>query len=229
VVLVSSSSSHLKARIVHAAKLEAAPTRATARRDTWLIVAAAVLFAAALFFWLGGVHIGDARTGIPERPLTFVCGTVIGWSAIAAVAMWMAFSRGKSMLGRRASVLLVVAIMTPAILFGWMLLWNAQYPQTMAVYVGRPGFKCLSFTLAMTGWPLVALSYVRRERNPVAPTASGAARGVAMGALAGIVVDLWCPIAGPAHVLVGHISPILLLMVLGAVVGKLLTGVRLRR
>ena len=224
-----SSSSSLKARILNAAHQEAPPTRAAARRSTLLIVAVAVLFAIALFLWLGGVHIGDARSGIPERPLVFVCGTVIGWSIIAAVAMWHAFTRGGTMLGRRPAWLLAVAVLTPGVLFAWMLLWNAQFPETMVVYVGRVGFKCLKFTLAMTAWPLVALAYVRRERNPVAPAAAGAARGVAMGALAGVLVDLWCPIAGPAHVLVGHISPILILMVFGACVGKLMTGVRPRR
>ena len=216
----------LKARIVNAAKREAPPTRASARRTVVLVTVAAILFAAAMFFWLGGVHIGDPKSGIPERPLTFVCGTVIGWSAIAAVAMWAAFSRGGSMLGRRARWLVAVSIATPVVLFLWMLLWNAQFPQTMTEYIGRPGFRCLSFTLAMTAWPLVALSYVRRERNPSAPAAAGAARGVAMGALAGVVVDLWCPIAGPGHVLLGHITPIIILMGLGAAAGRLLTGVR---
>jgi hypothetical protein len=121
---------------------------------------------------------------------------------------------------------MAVAVLTPAVLFCWMLLWNTQFPETMTEYVARPGFRCLSFTLAMTAWPLVALSYVRRERNPSAPGAAGAARGVAMGALAGVVVDLWCPIAGPGHVLLGHITPILILMGLGAAAGRLLTGVR---
>ncbi len=219
----------LKSRIAAAAKKEASPTRASARRSVLLVSIAAVLFAAAMFFWLGGVHTGDPNnpTGpIPDRPLSFICGTVIGWSAVAAVAMWAAFSRGNSMLGRRWQWLIAVAIVTPVVLFGWMFLWNTQFPETMAEYAGRRGFRCLSFTLAMTAWPLVAISYVRRERNPSAPAAAGAARGVAMGAVAGAVVDLWCPIAGPAHVLVGHITPIIILMGLGAVTGRLLTGVR---
>ncbi len=218
----------LKSRIMNAAKREAAPTRQAARRVVILVTIAAVLFAAALFFWLGGVHIGDpsGRIPIPDRPLTFVCATVIGWSAVAAVAMWLAFTRGASMLGRRLSWLLAIAILTPVVLFGWMLLWNMQFPETMREIPGRVGFKCLSFTLAMTAWPLIALSYVRRERNPAYPGATGAARGVAMGAIAGVLVDLWCPIAGPAHVLVGHITPIIILMGLGAAAGRVLTGVR---
>jgi hypothetical protein len=218
----------LKARIAAAAKREASPTRKSARTAILLVVVAALLFATSLFFWLGGVRIGDPASGIPERPLTFVCATVVGWSAIALVATWLAFSRGSSMLGRRLPWLLGIAILTPALLFGWMLLWNAQFPETMAEYVNRPGLRCLAFTLAMAAWPLVALSYVRREKNPTYPAAAGAARGVAMGALAGIVVDLWCPIAGPAHVLVGHITPILVLMGLGAAAGRVITGIRSR-
>ena len=221
-------SPELRDRVLAAAKKEAAPTRSAARTAVAFVVVAAVLLAAGIFFWLGGVRLGDPSRGIADRPLAFVCGTVIGWSLIAALATWLAFTRGKSMLGRQRAWLLGVAVLTPMVLFAWMLVWNTQYPETMATYQGSPGFKCLAFTLAMTAWPLVALLYVRREKNPLFPGVAGAARGVAMGALAGVLVDLWCPIAGPAHVLLGHITPMLLLMGLGALAGRVLTGVRSR-
>ena len=210
----------VRARILEAVRKEPAPTRSDATLHTAIVLVLAVANAAALFAWLGGVHVGP-------RPIAFVCGTTIGWSIVAAIASWIAFARGRSMLGRPEKRLAAVAVVTPVALFVWMLLWNAGYPETLAVWHGRIGLRCLSFTLAMAAWPLVALAYVRRERDPVHAGTAGAARGVSAGAIAGIVVDLWCPIANPAHVLLGHIFPMLALMAIGSLAGRLLSGVRL--
>jgi hypothetical protein len=185
------------------------------------VVAGAVSFAALLFFLLGGAHLAP-------RPLPFVAGTVLGWATIALAATWIAFWRGHSMLGRHRAWLAAVVVATPAVLFGWMLLWNVRYPETMADWPGRVGFRCLGFTLAMAAWPLLALAWVRRERDPLHPGLSGAARGVAVGALGGVVVDVWCPIANPWHVLLGHVAPMLVLLAIGLVVGRAVSGVRAR-
>jgi hypothetical protein len=122
--------------------------------------------------------------------------------------------------------LLAVAVATPAVLLAWMLLWNATYPETLLASPGRIGLRCLLFTLAMAAWPLVALAYLRRERDPLHPGTAGAARGVSAGALAGIVIDLWCPCTNPTHIALGHILPMLLLMAIGAISGRLIAGVR---
>ena len=213
------SSPDLKARILAAAKAENSPTRSTALAQVRVVVVVAVAMALALFFNLGGIR-------LEPRPIAFVCGTAIGWSIVAAIAARLAFGRGGTMLGRPRVRLLAVTVVTPFLLFGWMFLWNLSFPETMVAWPGRVGFRCLAFTLAMAAWPLVALSYLRRERDPNNASAAGAARGVAAGALAGILVDLWCPIANPAHVLIGHIAPMIILMAIGALAGRVLVGVR---
>ena len=215
------SSPDLKARILAAAKAEKSPTRASMVAQVRLVIVVAVVMALAMFFHLGGIR-------LEPRPIAFVCGTAIGWSIVAAVAARLAFGRGGSMLGRPRVRLVAVTVVTPLLLFGWMYIWNLSFPETMTVWPGRVGFRCLAFTLAMAAWPLVALSYLRRERDPNNASAAGAARGVAAGALAGILVDLWCPIANPAHILVGHIAPMLILMGIGAIAGRILVGVRAR-
>jgi hypothetical protein len=209
----------MRTRILGAVRKERSPTRSDVAVQTYIVLVLAVALAATLFAWLGGMHIGP-------RPIGFVCGTTIGWSLVAAGAAWLAFSRGPSMMGRSRGDLLGVAVATPVVLFTWMLLWNTQFPETLAVWPGRIGLRCLAFTLAMAAWPLVAVAYVRKERDPLHPGVAGAARGVAAGAVAGIVVDLWCPIANPAHVLLGHIAPMLILMGIGALAGRLFAGVR---
>ncbi len=54
---------------------------------------------------------------------------------------------------------------------------------------------------------------------------TSAVAAAATGAWAGFIVDLWCPIAEPAHVLFGHSFPILLLAIAGALLGQRYVGV----
>ena len=58
------------------------------------------------------------------------------------------------------------------------------------------------------------------------PVASGAALGVASGALAGLLVVLWCPVAAPMHVAVGHVLPIVALAMIGSVLGHHVMALR---
>ena len=51
------------------------------------------------------------------------------------------------------------------------------------------------------------------------PRVAGAAMGSAAGAVAWLLVDLWCPVGHPAHVLLGHVLPMLILTAVGAFAG----------
>jgi Negative regulator of sigma F len=51
---------------------------------------------------------------------------------------------------------------------------------------------------------------------------SGAVIGFAAGACAWVAVDLWCPIAYVRHLLLGHLLPVFLLALTGALLGRLL-------
>ena len=126
------------------------------------------------------------------------------------------------MLGRSRGWLLAISALTPLVLFGWMLLWNTRYPETMAPSP-RTGSYCIELTLAIAAWPLVLLARARRERDANA-VLTGAARGAALGALGGVLVELWCPIANPTHVAYGHILPVLLLGIVGALAGRRYSG-----
>jgi hypothetical protein len=89
----------------------------------------------------------------------------------------------------------------------------------------RIGLRCLAFSLVVAAWPLALVLRARREKNPVAPLATGAARGAAVGSLAWVLVSLWCPVANPAHLVLGHFLPLILLSVLGCWLGRRLTAV----
>jgi hypothetical protein len=109
-----------------------------------------------------------------------------------------------------------VALGTPVVLFGMMLGFALAFPELTALHAERVGLRCLGLALASAAFPFAALTRLRRGSDPVHPVASGAAVGVACGAWAGVVVELWCPVAAMRHVLVGHVLPVVVLGTLGA-------------
>jgi hypothetical protein len=42
------------------------------------------------------------------------------------------------------------------------------------------------------------------------------------------MVELWCPVAAPRHVLIGHILPIAILSLLGATIASRVIGMKRR-
>jgi hypothetical protein len=209
----------LKASILEMARREPSATRRAASRQTALILAFAVIVNAGLFFLFGGVHRG-------LRPTHLVLATQGGAGLLALLAVWVAFGRGRSMLGRPRRWLLAVTILTPMALLSWTLFWSARFPEAVLVMPERVGLRCLAFTLALAAWPLSLILRSLREKNPVTAVEAGAARGAAIGAIAWVLVALWCPLNSPAHLALGHFCPLLVLAALGSWLGKRMTGIR---
>jgi len=217
-------SSELKARILDAARREPSATLPRAVKQTALAIVAIIVVDIGLFVLVGGVHRG-------ARPNWFFLVTQGGAFLVALLAAWGAFGRGRSMLGRRPRTLLHIALGTPILLFSWMLFWDTWCPET-ATLPGRVGLRCVALSLASAAWPLALIAWVRRERIPIRPAVTGAARGAAIGAFAWVLVAMWCPLTYPAHVAFGHVLPLLISSGFGAWLGKRMTGVtqvRLRR
>ncbi len=202
----------LKERIYQATLDRPSRTRRERRVREGGILAAAIAASLAVFFAFGGVRPGP-------RPLPFVAGTVLGLVALATAATWIACFRGRSMLGRPAAWLGVVAVGVPIILFVWMFAWGHRYPSMAAWWPSRPGFRCLGLSLLIGAWPLAALMFARRRTELVHSRATGAALGAAVGAWTAVLIDMWCPVAHPAHVALGHALPIILLASVGGWVG----------
>ena len=212
--------SDLKARILANARATPSATRASSRLHAWLVLPSSIIVAAALFFAFDGVEHGSGRAQ------WFFFASCIGWAAVATLSMWGAFARGRSAVGRSRAGLLAVAVGTPALLFAMMFGLAVAFPEVTRVHPERIGFKCLGLTVSAAVFPLVALALVRRGSDPVHPVATGAALGSACGASAGVMVEMWCPVANAQHVLVGHIAPILLMAILGANLGARLIAMR---
>jgi hypothetical protein len=178
-----------------------------------LVLPAGVVVAASIFFAFGGVSHGQGR------PTWFYLASTLGWAAVATLSAWGALGRGGSATGRAKAWLWAVAVGTPALLFAMMFAFAFFSPEVTRIHPERLGLKCMGLTVAAAAFPLVALLTVRQGSDPVHPAATGGALGAACGASAGVMVEMWCPVAAPMHVLVGHICPIALLTVLGALLG----------
>lgn len=208
----------LKARILEAARKQPAPTR----REVMGRVTATLLSAVAVPI-LAFIGFGAIRPG--PRPWSLIIATAAGAFGIALAAVWTAFGRSGQMVGRARSKLVAMTIAAPATFVVWKMVWSEGYGLTEP-WPDRPGFRCLAFTFLLAAWPFLALSSVRRESEPTHPRALGAALGVATGTCGAVLVDLWCPVAHPGHLLMGHVLPIVILGIVGVWVGDRILAIR---
>ncbi len=162
-----------------------------------------------------------------ERSVWLVVTTAGGVLGIAAIALWFALCRGRSMLGRSRSSLLYGIALIPLGLFAWKVGCSLAFGDLMAAWPERPGLKCLSLSLFVAAGPLLAFLAMRRSA-PVQPALNGAIVGSAAGACAWVAEDLWCPVAYVPHVLLGHVLPLFVLAGVGALLGQALLSLRSR-
>jgi hypothetical protein len=212
----SPASAELKARILAAMQASPSPPRQTTREATRLLVPAAAVFAAGLYFAFDGVHHGEGR------PLGFLAATVSVWIGAALVSLWSVVGTARSPTGRPRPWLLAVTVGMPVVVLTFLVGLSAAAGAADAARVAaihRAGVRCLAMTLAAGIVPLLALLFLKRGSDPVHPAAQGAAIGVSFGAYAGIMVCLWCPDLSPAHAAIGHVTPLALLALVGALVG----------
>ena len=213
----------LKAKVRASVEARPSPTRANARARARTIGLASVAIAVVLFLAAGGLEHGAGRS------LGVAAASIGGWVAIAALSGWAANRRGASATGPSRAWLLLVAIGTPALLFGLMLAIALVAPGTNEIHPERLGLDCLSLTLATTLVPFVGLLLLRRGSDAVHPGAAAAALGAAATAAAGVMVEVWCPVAAWKHIALGHVLPIVVLALVGAIVGGKVLRVRWRR
>jgi len=217
---VSALPPDLKARVLQAARAQPSPTRAGARTLSWLVLPSSVIVAGSIYFTFGGPEHGAGRAS------WFYVASTLGWAAVAALSAWSVLARSRSATGRPTSALWAIAAGTPAALFALMFGLVLIEPTATLLHAELVGYRCFGLTVAAAAFPLIALLFVRRGTDAVHPVASGAALGAACGASAGVMVEMWCPVAAPAHVAFGHVLPIVLLAVLGALLGMRALAIR---
>jgi hypothetical protein len=208
----------LKARILQAARHQPAPPRSEVRRRVAVTLAVGVLVPLAAFFAVGAVRPGP-------RPLALILATSGGALGIALAAVWVAYGRGGQMLGRARGRLLAMTVAAPATFVVWKMAWSSRYDMTED-WATRPGLRCFALTVLFAAVPFLALASIRRGSDPTHPRTLGAALGVATGTCAAVLVDLWCPVGHPRHLVFGHLLPIIILGLVGIWVGHRVLAVR---
>jgi hypothetical protein len=229
-------SAELKARVLAAIVAEPSPTRAAVNRRNILIsmlavasgVGAFVIYAAFMsdgqLVRLGGDVAPYRHLG---RSVSLVVTTSGGALGVAAIALWFALCRGRSMLGRPRRGLLCAIALIPLALFAWKVICSLAFGDPMAQWPERAGLRCFSLSLLIAFGPLLSFLAMRRSA-PVQPALNGAAMGFAAGACAWVAADLWCPVAYVPHLLLGHVMPLFVLAGAGALLGQAVLSLRSR-
>jgi len=212
----------LRDRILKAAAERPSPPRRAyrLRRAGVLLVVASVLVALA---FTGGEH-----CGAPERPLVHLVVASLGSALVALVAAVMALWPARSPLGRPPVVRLRIAALVVPLLVLVALAANVAAPVTFHGPSTNPmdHMPCVAMSATLGGLLLALFVYLERRADPLAPRATGALLGAVAGGFAALVLSIRCPQADPAHVIVAHILPVVVVTVVGMVVGARFLGVR---
>jgi hypothetical protein len=207
------TSAALRAQVIERSAREPSPTRAQRRLEQRVVLGIVVLVPLLLFVAWGGIRGGP-------RPDRLVLQTALGSAILAAGVAIVGIGRGRSMLGRPRSWLVLQVLLTPVLLFGWRVLISARYPNMMVQWMDRPGLRCFTLSTILALAPLLGVLWLRRGSDPVHPRLTAAAFGAAVGAGVWVLVDLWCPVGYVPHLLLGHVLPLLLLIALSALLGS---------
>jgi hypothetical protein len=206
----------LKNRVFDAARQVPSPPRAGRLPSVGTGAALAALAMLGVLLLAGGP--GHAA----GRPTAIGAWVVVGLVALAAVGTWLVAPSGRSMLPPPTSRLLAIVVGVPLIVAAWLLAWHAAYDDPFA----RTGLRCFALTAAAAPWPFAALLLAGPRFAPSQPWLVGGALGAVAGAWAAVVVELWCPLADPGHVAIGHALPLVALVFVGALLGGRLFRVR---
>jgi hypothetical protein len=215
--MIGNSPADLKQRVLAVVRRTPSAVRADARSDARAIFATAAALSMALFLGFDGVSHSAGRA-----PWMLVL-TIATWLAVAVLAGRGAWRWGGSFATGSTMQLATIAVGTPALLMAVSLALARLAPSAS---VAASGLPCVALTFAAALYPLAGVFVLRRESDPMHPTAAGAALGAASGAAAGVMVRGWCPVTDAAHVLSAHVLPVAALAVAGAITGDRILAIR---
>lgn len=212
--------SALRERVLAAARAMPASPRGSGVREQRLALLLGFLILGAIWVRLG-VHPGT-------RPLAYIATLATAWLFVAIGATWWGVGRGGSMLGRPAEWRAGVAVFTPVVMLAlWSLIARA-WPSTLERESGWFAVaQCVVGTGLLGIGPLLAFLFVHRGTEPVRPGLSGAAFGAAAGGWGAAALVIICRHASASHMILGHIVPVVLLVLLGGAIGSRALAIRL--
>jgi len=216
-------SADLRARVLAAASADPMPTRSAGLARRAAVVAVGMVLSVLVLAYIGGPQ--------PDgRPVAYFLTIAALWTGVVLVASWAGIGRGRSMLGRAPSVRVIVAALTPAALVVVTLLAGLCWPATITEpSTIHDHLLCIELGSLMAIGPLVAFAFARRDSDPVAPRLTGAALGAVAGAWGGLFIELRCGHCSVEHVVLGHVVPVVVFALAGALIAGSVISVRHRK
>ncbi len=213
----SSPGESVRQRVLADVRATPSPARPVVSRRDAVLAAVATAGSLLLFALIGGVRPTD-------RPWSLVAGTAGGLALVAAFAL--ATIARRTMVGPSRQRLIALSLLAPLFFLAWKMIISSVFDGATAPWPDRPGARCFGWTVLLTALPFIAAVFVRWHSDATHPVSHGSALGVTVGMGAAVLVDLWCPVGHLPHVLGGHVLPIIVLGVLGALAGRYLLAVR---
>ena len=213
-------SPELRARVLTQVRQTPSPTRSAHQTRVAGIIGIGTFATAALFVAMGGFSRGSR----PAELVMFTAGFAL---VVSVVLTRITASTPRSMLPRsRALVLTACALAAPVLALAALaagLLWPGVAGEEVAAGID---LACGGMALVQGTLPLLVLLLPRRGGDPVHPVLTGAALGMTAGAFAATMAYLRCPHTAASHGIVAHVAPAIVLTVAGALLGRLLLGIR---
>jgi hypothetical protein len=154
---------------------------------------------------------------VPTRGLLVTSGALL---VLAFAVTALSIARGRRGLGASSVALLLAAVLATPV-YGLVTAVVPLSPlkavaEASLAYGLRTGAMCAAFGCALGAIVLSGFTWALRRAVPVSPVARGAALGAGAGAIVGLALHLFCPHFDRPHIVLGHVLPVAMFAVLGA-------------
>jgi hypothetical protein len=197
--------------------LQAAASQPASRPHAWLRRVCLAGFAAGA--WLVTMlSLLGIRRDWHDLPAPAMMATILGLFGAALLASAIGLARGRSMVGTATEGLSLAAWGLPLLLLLLVIAVDpggtatATAPGALALHAWPCGVLTLLIALPLIGIALLVLRGLTLSR----PGLAGACLGLAAATWAHLLIRVHCAVGGPGHAILGHLLPLLPVMILGA-------------
>jgi hypothetical protein len=120
----------------------------------------------------------------------------------------------------------VIAAGVPIVSGVLALAGHASLRADLVAGLSHTGLRCLAVTALTAPWPFLVLLSLGRRLDLRQPALAGAALGATAAAWTAVALELACPVATAAQVLVGRALPLAAVSLAGAAYGRRRLGLR---
>jgi hypothetical protein len=158
------------------------------------------------------------RHDFARLPVEYVAAQIALPALLGAGSLLLALAPGKLGLGLGAIIVTSLAVLGP--LSFWLFAIGLRAPAAAASdgNFWLASLVCLDLTLAWAAAPLLLAAWTLRRAFAAGAGWRSTLLGAAIGLLSGAAINLHCPKADPAHLVVGHGVPIVVAALVGGLV-----------